>query len=183
MESKTFADLVSQLRELAPFADDAAATLALSAVLSQLGPRLLEDERRAVAARLPAEATRLLRGAGASSSDDDQLVDAVAAAEHVAPTRAIEHLQIVVQAIAPLLDEVAQTHLARAVPELSWLLEPKAAVPPPLDAAVHAGRHTLSEGRPGSEHPLASAHPDQAQRHSVARSDDPHGDTKLSGAR
>jgi hypothetical protein len=47
---------------------------------------------------------------------------------------------------------------------------------------VHGG-HTLAEGRPGSRRPLAEARPPAGQADSVARTDNPHGDTKLSSAR
>jgi hypothetical protein len=42
---------------------------------------------------------------------------------------------------------------------------------------------TLAEGRPGSRHPLSEGRPERAQTHSVVRSDNPHGDTKLSSAK
>jgi hypothetical protein len=44
-------------------------------------------------------------------------------------------------------------------------------------------RRTLSEGKPGSRHPLSEARLDRAQSNSVARADEPHADTKLSSAR
>jgi hypothetical protein len=55
---------------------------------------------------------------------------------------------------------------------------------------VHAARTvdpgrgtTLATGRPGSRHPVSEAHEDRAHTESIARSDDPHGDTKLSSSR
>ncbi len=179
----TFADLISRLRGLAPFADDGAAERALSAVLPQLGRRLLPEELCAVSAQLPGEAAHLLREASSAATTEEDLLDSIVAAEHVRPKLAIEHLQLVLQAISPALDTTAKTHLARAVPELAWLLEPKAAGESRPDVTHHGGRHTLSEGRPGSEHPLSTAHPESGHRHSIARSLDPHGDTKISGAR
>ncbi len=42
---------------------------------------------------------------------------------------------------------------------------------------------TLASGRPGSDHPLSESQPEQTHAHSVARSDDPHADTRLSSSR
>jgi hypothetical protein len=73
----------------------------------------------------------------------------------------------------------------RCLPELAPLFE----LPEPVEAPrVQAQRSSaapndLAEGRPGGSQPLASGDPRYlAHRHSVARSDDPHGDTKLSSA-
>ena len=44
-------------------------------------------------------------------------------------------------------------------------------------------RRTLAEGRPGSSRPLYSARADRVQSQSVAATDNPHGDDKLSSAR
>ncbi len=55
------------------------------------------------------------------------------------------------------------------------------AVPKPR-GFMAASRGTLAEGRPGSAHPLSEARPERAQSQSVARADNPHGDTKLSSA-
>ena len=52
--------------------------------------------------------------------------------------------------------------------------------PPPESVRPRA---TLATGRPGSTHPISEGRPDVAHRHSVARADDPHADTKLSSAR
>jgi hypothetical protein len=55
--------------------------------------------------------------------------------------------------------------------------------PPPHAQAVHASPlSTLAHGRPGSLHPIAEAAPASGHAHSIARNDDPHGDTKLSSS-
>ncbi|MBX3231426.1 MAG: hypothetical protein KIT84_10810 [Labilithrix sp.] len=43
--------------------------------------------------------------------------------------------------------------------------------------------HTLATGRPGSRHPISEARHAGAHAESVVRSDNPHGDMKLSSAR
>ena len=52
--------------------------------------------------------------------------------------------------------------------------------PPVAELEVGQG-HTLSTGDPGSEHPMSEAHT-EAQRGSVAASDDPHAETKLASS-
>jgi hypothetical protein len=46
-----------------------------------------------------------------------------------------------------------------------------------------ATHHTLAEASASSSRPLYAAQPQRAQSESVARSDNPHGETKLSSAR
>jgi hypothetical protein len=72
------------------------------------------------------------------------------------------------------------------VPELACLYEPRDS----FEGEAFAGQlpagapGDLAEGRPGARNSLASGDPALlAHRHSVARSDDPHGDSKLSSAR
>jgi hypothetical protein len=59
-------------------------------------------------------------------------------------------------------------------------------VPVEGSAPVHAGhgqrarQGTLATGRPGSSHPISEASADRTQRESIAASENPHADTKLS---
>jgi hypothetical protein len=70
----------------------------------------------------------------------------------------VERLRQAAPALAPLLDEEA--------PELHR-------------HAPHVERSTLSEGHPGSNHPLSESHEDRTQHDSVAAAN-PHGDRKMS---
>lgn len=46
-----------------------------------------------------------------------------------------------------------------------------------------SNKNTLASGKPGSKHPLSGAKPDRAQSNSVARSRNPHEETKLSSTK
>jgi uncharacterized protein (DUF2267 family) len=153
------------------------------AVLRALRRQLGHPEAEALADELPDELAAALRqGSFVAGSD---LALAVATHERVPPARAVEHAAAVAHGLAELLPEELLARLRQALPApTAALLEP----PPPLDPdevqpPPRASRRTLSEGRPGSSHPLSEARPFAAQANSVIASDNPHADTKLSSAR
>jgi hypothetical protein len=90
---------------------------------------------------------------------------------------------IVAEVSARLLP--AQRSEARQILPPDWaqlVVEPivqhgdaKASAPPP--------RSQLFQGRPGSRHPIADAEPSRGFEQSVANSDDPHAETRLSSTR
>lgn len=182
MEPRTLAELLSQLRQRAPFADDAASEQALFAVLKSWSSRLMPEERAALARALPAECAQILREVGVSPRGDAAAVDALAQTERVSRATALEHLEVVASVLGE--DSEARRILSRAFPELERHLagsgHEAGELPdyPPLERA----NRQLSGGRPGSAHPLADAAPDRAQRHSVVSAQEPHADTKLSAA-
>jgi uncharacterized protein (DUF2267 family) len=106
----------------------------------------------------------------------------VAEREDVELGFAIEHAQCVCRALAETLREDELHHLAsRLAPEIAALLSvTEPAAPELIRDRPRPTRHTLAEGSPGSRRPLSEAAPERAQGESVARSDNPHGDTKLS---
>jgi hypothetical protein len=110
----------------------------------------------------------------------------VAAREGLAIGTAVEHAQCVCRALAELLDDDTRARLARALPDAldALLARPEAPAPRPPHTAHHSppSPHDLAAGRPGSRQPLADAAPHSAHTHSLARSDAPHADTKLSSS-
>lgn len=97
---------------------------------------------------------------------------------------ALEQLAVVAEVLVELVRPEVMAPVRRALP---WRLG-RLFLPAPLALAppvVHhdATHHTLAEARASSSRPLYAAQPQRAQSESVARSDNPHGETKLSSAR
>ncbi len=98
-----------------------------------------------------------------------------------------EHAQVVCQVLSEAVGVEGRQHLRVHLPRaMADLFTPRAtSSPPPTHIHPHhvepgEGR-TLASGRPGSTNPLSGA-TSAAHRDSIARSDDPHADTKLSSA-
>ncbi len=112
------------------------------------------------------------------------LFQSVAKAERVDLGVAIEHTEIICRVLSEFLsDELVQT-LRKHLPPLGDLFE----IPEPFSGGLGPSPGTevdsdLAGGRPGSKHPLFNATARAlAHEHSVARSDDPHADRKLSSS-
>lgn len=187
MKTVSEPEIVERLLGTSPFVDERDVRQGLSAVLEVLGSLLTPDERALVAAELPDELARVLHGALAHPGGDwHDFNRRVARAEGVRLGLAIEHAEMICRALSEALSTSTRRRLQRSLPELAPLFELPERVEAPL-AASHrssAAPNDLAEGRPGGSQPLASGDPRYlAHRHSVARSEDPHGDTKLSSAR
>ncbi len=163
---------------------------ATRAVLAALRGALPDEDAEALAAALGEPYARILReGAYERPLDLGELRDRVATATGMYPGRVIEQIQLLCRALREVLPEEAVTRLRPRLPEA---LRPELDEPAEPHAPAVAERrghleapgegHTLATGRPGSRHPLSEAAPVTGHSQSVARSDDPHGDTKLSGA-
>jgi uncharacterized protein (DUF2267 family) len=186
MQPSSDSDVLRRLRELGPFAEDADALRALRATLETLGGLLTSSEREFLADALPPHSAQIVRRAPVTAQGNlNEFMHRVAARERVRLGLAVEHAEIVCRALGETLSHAALTRLRRAVPDMAALFEPA----PELDASPV--QHTpssdapadLAEGHPGGTHPLATADPLLlAHRHSIARSDDPHAETKLSSA-
>jgi uncharacterized protein (DUF2267 family) len=178
--------LIGRIQELGPFEDANDARRALTAALEVLGGVLTADERALVASELPAELAGVLSTAVPHPSADwHEFNRRVAHAEGVRLGRAIEHAEVVCRALSEALVPSTRRRLQQALPQLSRFFElPEDVVPPSHEPHRSSeAPNDLAEGRPGGSLPLASADPRYlAHRHSIARSDDPHGDTKLSSA-
>ena len=181
----SLSEVLERVRSLAPFLDQTAAERALSTTLKALGAVLTADEVRELAAALPSELSQSLCAAAPASAPPSGLFAAVAARERLPLGRAIELVQITLRALGEALPPATLTRLERHLPELGPLLEPVPSPASPSDATDAVARVTrdLAGGTPGSRRNVAEADPGiLAHRHSVARSDDPHAETKLASA-
>ena len=156
------------------------------AVLEVLGERLSWPVVQALAEDLPAPLAASLRGVEPHQDFNLAELHARVASRTGAPLgRAVEHTGVVCQFLAEALPPGTVHRVREALPEpiSSALFTPREPVEDFEYAHLKPGRHTLAEGRPGSQHPLSEARPERAHTHSVVRTDNPHGDTKLSSAR
>ncbi|PRQ09370.1 hypothetical protein ENSA7_08970 [Enhygromyxa salina] len=163
------------------------ASQAVTATFAAIGRCLDAREPLAlvdVAAMLPPRFATLIRE-GARAGGPASFLQAVAEHERVTVGFAKEHAQVVCETFAGMLDERRLIALReRLPPEVSNLLQPapRPVTRPPTPPSPPTG-HTLANGRPGSTHPLSTAAPRAGQAHSIATSDDPHADTKLSSTK
>ena len=174
--------LNDRVRMLTGVEDGESAQRVARATMSVLFEQLAPADRAWLARAVPGQAgepppSALLRPADGLR----EFYSRVASREGVELGFAAEHAQSVCRALSELLDEDALQRLTSRLPDELAVLFRRAegTVPPPHEHA-HALRHTLSEGKIGSHKPLSEAAPQRAHRDSVARSDNPHGDTKLS---
>jgi uncharacterized protein (DUF2267 family) len=185
MQPSSYSDILRRVRELAPFPDESSARTAISVVVEALGAMLTRDEQNALSLAVPDEIAQMLRRAEPwTQSTTRDFFKSVAARRGVPLSHAIEQAVVVCRAVGEVLTPSARARLARTVPALASIMQPPQEYGEP---APHAGfgerAHDLAEGRPGAEHPLASSDLQRlAHEHSVARSSDPHAETKLSSA-
>lgn len=181
-------DFIAEVERLGGFARTSDATAAVEATLEALGAVLVPSERRSLAESLPEDLRDLLESCEhAPNLDLEKFYARVQRHERVLPGRAREHVQIVCCTLATLLPLEALTLLKRHVPALKTLFDESEPVRSRPEAEILRARNPhethLDTGRPGSHHPIADARPERAHSHSIARSDDPHADTKLSSSR
>lgn len=132
---------------------------AILATLKALRQALFDDEANALAQELPEPFAPSMRGGGAGAVvNTEQLYRCAARSEGVPVRIAVEHVQVVCQALASLLPAPAVTRLSRALPTFAMLFEVPDRASHPM-AVLSPAAGTLAEGRPGSEHPLSEARP------------------------
>ncbi|HVW28061.1 MAG TPA: DUF2267 domain-containing protein [Polyangiaceae bacterium] len=163
------------------------AEAAVVATLEALGAALTSDERRSLASQLPEELRELLDTARehAPELNAERFYALVQRHEKVRAGRAREHAQIVCRVVSEVLTEDEFLSLTRHVPWLELLLRPPDPSEPAPALEMLRRRdptNTLAGGRPGSRSPLATARPDRTQSQSVAATDEPHRDTKISSS-
>ncbi len=172
--------------------DAAEATRSLDAVLESLGETLSIDEGRVVASLLPPPlADAMERGAERNyrPGDIDDAIDAIEDREDVGTSAAREHLTAACEILGTRAGEGDALAIeARLPPWLAEMMEARRHFDPPPrrerpDPARASGPETLATGRPGSQHPLSEAKPDIAEAGSIAKSDNPHEETKLSSTK
>jgi len=161
----------------------------IEVTLEVLRQRLVDDEAAALAGELPERIGQILRG-GAYEGDFgvEELYRRVKAREGVPLGFAAEHAQAALQVLGEHIDGELRLRLQRHLPEYAELFEPRQEPPPPLvperyEHLTEPGQGTsLSDGRLGSRYPLSEAAPVEGHEHSVARSAEPHADTKMSSS-
>lgn len=181
-------ELTSAVMRRMPGAEAARTASVVRATLAVLGERLTSDEARALAGALGEDLGGVVaRSTYAGDFDADELYERVRRRERVSPSLAREHVHVVVREVAARMGDAERRRIVRALPEeLAVLFEPPpghAPLPPYGDAQHAPVVHSLATGRPGSTTPLSESRPFEGHAQSVARSDDPHGATKLSSAR
>jgi uncharacterized protein (DUF2267 family) len=163
------------------------AEAAITATLDALGAALLPNERRTFVDVLASDLASVVLASHAPKStlDTDGFYRRVQRHEAVRAGRAREHAQIVCHSLAELLPAESIRLLIARLPWLEALLRvDEAPLPPPPPDVLRRKEptNTLATGRPGSHTPLATGQPGRPQSGSVAASEDPHGDTKLSSS-
>lgn len=180
--------LLKRVCERCGLSGDTEAEGALVAVLESLSPGLDPTTRERMADALPPPWSLVVRDAKPFPDlGVDDLAFAVAEHERVGVGFGIEHATAVCQVLAEAVDEELRSQLRSLPNGLGSLFDEHVATEggPERLPAPHARetrRRTLAEGNPGSLHPLSEGRPGTGQQHSVAASDDPHRDTKLSSA-
>ena len=192
--------LIDRLQTLAPFADEEAAQRAWRATLRALRSGLTDDEADWIAIDLgPDLAAPLVAGVQpVIELTPDIFYRAVARLASQRRSLAQEQAQVVCRVLAEQLSPSTTARLCRSLPQLAALFAP-AQTPEPASGPHHLrseleGDHTLAGGRPGGDRPLYDARrtsdaempgvrSTRGHTHSVAASNDPHSDTKLSSAR
>jgi len=98
------------------------------------------------------------------AQSEEQLARLVARRARVPVGRALETLRTAGACIGATFDDETSRLAARELGELALLFAvPRASSPPPRPS--HAPRSTLSEGRPGSLHPVAASHDQPLAEH------------------
>jgi uncharacterized protein (DUF2267 family) len=179
--------LIERVAELAGMTEIKDARRAISATLAALAERMPRPEKDLLAEAIPdrwAEMVATTEQGGAVDVED--LVIHVQRREAVPFGFAREHTQVVFRVLAELLPETLLAKLGRALPDdiASLFRRPEPPAPPPPHPTTRRERehHTLATGKAGSHHPLSESAPVDAHSGSVARTDNPHADTKLSSA-
>lgn len=166
------------------FSSREAAAAAIADTLQILAEVLFPAEAALLAADLPAELAHLLRRVGPSSGPHPvEVYERMAARRGIRAGVAKEEIEVVLRALSAWLDPDTREQLRRALPPaMAAPFEVAPPAGPPPQVTRPPGGTTLASGRPGSEHPLSEARPDRAQRESVVRATNPHGDIKLSSS-
>lgn len=173
-----------------PLDDDAERLV--EAVLTVLREQIDARDAHALAAALPAvTAAPLARVVQGETHDARSFIARVSALAAIPLPAAVEGTQVALAALAEVLsDELLMRVRKQLHPEVALAFAPRVDDLAPETPERHfqpepprIPHNTLASGRPGSEHPVAEARPQTAHVHSVARSDAPHADSKLSSAR
>jgi hypothetical protein len=176
--------LVDRVRRGAPFQQDSEAVHAIEAAVAGIGAALRHRERGELARWLPDRLRPVLMGVDqASDLTVEDMIDLVRREQGTDTGWAREHVAVVCEALGDVIGEEGRVWLANHLGD-DWvdLFDSHTAhsVPPSQRGARRGGRSTLSEGHPGSDHPVSASAPHREQPDSIAVTDEPYADRKLS---
>ncbi len=172
----TSASMLQRACELGPFEDEKGARAVLLSALEVLGECLSADDARALAGDLPAALSKHVR-AGAERCEPRQVYRRMAIRRGVHLGLAVEEVQVIGQVIAESITRATLERLRQHSPEFEELFAGS-----PTESALPAQARKKNQGGARARKP--TGHPEiLPQAHSIARSDDPHADTKLSSSR
>jgi uncharacterized protein (DUF2267 family) len=151
----------------------------IEAVLASLGEGLSRRQAAALADELPPELAPLVRDSQHNQNLDRFDVESrVAQRAGLSRGAALELMFAVGRTVAEAVRDDVLALIRRDLPgDVAALLEPVERYEAPQGVHRDPLKRTLAEAGP-----LSDARPDSAQSQSVVRSDNPHGDTKLSSA-
>jgi uncharacterized protein (DUF2267 family) len=176
-------DLLARVRANTGLNETLVVETAVRAVTEALGALLDREHREALAIHLPEPLRPMLsRHEPDPEAGGADFLRRVAATEHLPRGFAVEHATAVLEALGSELEpSIRRTVAARLPEEMREWIEPrrmsmKGARPRRETAPANGSR--LSDGKPGSAHPVSEASPAQAD--SVAATGEPHASTRLS---
>lgn len=182
--------LTALVKERAGLATQREGKKAVQAALGALRCALSEDDARLLAAALhPAFAAIFERAPVAPVANVAEFYAEAERRERVGLGFAMEHAQVVMQALAECLDLELLVRLRKHTsPDIAALLRER---PEPADPPPHVHLHppheaievpTLSRSKPGTSEPISEAGHPLAHEKSVARTDAPHAEDMLETA-
>jgi len=185
-------DFIDVIREQLPDDERPDAVRIALTTCKALGPHLAAIEARSLARSLPeGPAAALQREPYQAGLGRPELEARMSHELGVSAARAHELVAIVGAAIAERMDDEAEKHLADVEPSIRALFARSegrapfhagAKVPDSLADGRAGSKSSIAEGRPGGRRPLADANPNGGQSDSIAASDDPRADRRLSSA-
>ncbi len=180
----TRAEFLSHIADRMGFRETGDAEACARNVLATVGERLSRLEAEALADDLPAGLDHPLRHAAHGQDFGvDEFFVRISRRGSLSVGRAKEEAIVVCRVLTEAVGGEAVRRIRLELPtDIAELFIFPERAAPPTRVHLHPERRTLAEGHGGGSRPLYVARSDRAHSHSVAHSDNPHGDTKLSSA-
>ncbi|MGA9524349.1 MAG: DUF2267 domain-containing protein [Myxococcaceae bacterium] len=178
------AEFLSHVADRMGFSEKADAEACVRDVLATLGERLSRLEAEALSEDLPPGVGQPLRSAAHGQDFGlEELYARISRRGALSAGRAREEAIVVCHVVAEAVGEDIARRVRLELPqEIAELISIPEPIERPERVHLDPERRTLAEGHGGGSRPLYAARPDRAHSQSVARSENPHGDTKLSSA-